>query len=246
MARWPRLVAPGFPMHVTHRGHNRQVTFHDDEDFARYREILLQASRQSACAIHAYAFMSNHVHLLITPAARRSAAGLMQRVGSRFVRYWNKRHRRSGTMWDGRFRSSIIDTDLYLLACSRYIDLNPVRAGISADAAGYAWSSFNRLALGLDDLLITPHDAYTALGPTAASRQAAYRAYCLDRSTNRTETTIRMATRGGAAAGDRCFVASLESLLRRPAARLPHGGNRRTPEWYRATESPIARFIRGR
>lgn len=246
MARWPRLVAPGFPMHVTHRGHNRQATFHDAEDFASYREILHQASRRSACAIHAYVLMSNHVHLLITPTAPRSAANMMQRVGSRFVRYWNKRHHRSGTLWDGRFRSSIVDSDLYFMACCRYIDLNPVRAGISVDAASYIWSSFGRLALGMHDPLITPHGAYNALGVTDDSRQVAYQTYCATDGGNRTENTIRLATRGGAAAGHRQFVAGLELHLRRPAARKPHGGNRRTAEWHRAAESPISQFVLGR
>lgn len=231
MARWPRLVAPKYPMHVTQRGHNRDVTFHDEQDFAVYREILLRASLRTSCAIHAYALMSNHIHLLLTPSDWLGPARLMQCVGSRFVRYWNKRHHRSGTLWDGRFRSSLVDNDRYFLACCRYIDLNPVRAGLAREAESYEWSSHRHLAQGVHDPLITSHVAYEALARTAAQRQLAYREYCAQGTSSRAADTIRSATRSGGATGDSRFIAQLQSLLKRPTTRRQHGGDRRGSGW---------------
>ena len=231
MARWPRLVAPSFPLHVTQRGHNRDITFRDEQDFSCYREIVLQESIRTSCAIHAYALMSNHVHLLLTPTDPLGAARLMQRVGSRFVRYWNKRHHRTGTLWDGRFKSSIVDNDHYFLACCRYIDLNPVRAGIVRDAASYEWSSHQRLAHGMDDALITTHAAYDALAESSLMRQFAYHEYCIQGTSDRAAATFRHAVRSGAATGDRRFIDRMERLLRRPVMRRAHGGDRKSGGW---------------
>ena len=231
MARWPRLVAPDFPLHITQRGHNRDVTFHDEQDLACYREILLQASLRTSCAIHAYALMSNHVHLLVTPINRLDPSRLMQRIGSRFVRYWNKRHRRTGTLWDGRFRSSVVENDQYFLACCRYIDLNPVRAGIVRAPEAYEWSSHRSLAHGIHDGLLTSHVAYEALAGTEQVRQLAYREYCLQGSPTHAAQLIRSATRGGAVAGSSRFRARIESLLKRPTMRHGHGGDRKSDGW---------------
>ena len=162
MARLPRLIAPGLPIHVTQRGHNHDRTFLDERDFAIYRECLLEASRRYACAIHAYALMSNHIHLLMTPADAGGAADLMRSMGSRFVQYWHRRHRRSGALWGGRFASAIVGDDVYLLRCTRYIDMNPVKAKLVEHPAEYAWSSYRALALGEPDDLLSPHPTYQA------------------------------------------------------------------------------------
>ena len=218
-------------MHVIQRGHNRDATFHDAQDFECYREILWQASTRTACAIHAYALMSNHIHLLLTPANLLGASRLMQRAGSQYVRYWNKRHRRSGTLWDGRFKSSIVETDRYFLACCRYIDRNPVQAGIVADAQSYPWSSHRHLAYGLEDRLLTSHPSYEALAETAELRQATYREYCAPERPGNGAQAIRSATRCGAVAGRPHFVVSVERLLQRPAVRQAHGGDRKSDSW---------------
>ena len=131
MARWPRIVVPGVPLHVTHRGNDREVLFRSEYDFAQYRDTLLEASQRTACNVHAYALMTNHVHVLVTPYGATTAARLMQIVGTRFSRYLNRRYRRTGARWEGRFKSSLIESERYLLTCSRYIELNPVRAGMA-------------------------------------------------------------------------------------------------------------------
>lgn len=241
MARWSRLVAPDYPMHITQRGHNRDVTFHDAHDFACYREILLRASVRASCAIHAYALMTNHVHLLVTPAHRTGPSRFMQSVGSQYVRYWNKRHRRSGTMWDGRFKSSIVDSDDYFLACCRYIDMNPVHARIVDRADAYEWSSHRHLAYGEPDALLTSHDSYERIAGTPELRQAEYITYCGTNSPSDMGRAIRSATRVGAATGERHFLASLERKLQRPATRHVHGGDRRSDVWRWSTVSRYAR-----
>ncbi len=231
MARWPRLIAPGYPMHLTQRGHNRGITFHDDQDFGCFRAILADASERAHCAVHAYALMSNHIHLLLTPSERTSPSRLMQRVGSRFVRYANKRHQRTGTLWEGRFRSSIVDTDRYFLACCRYIDLNPVRAGIVPHADDYIWSSHGTLAHGIDDGLVTPHATYLALGASAAMRQSAYRRFCSIALPPETTGALRIGSRLGTVVGDPRFQRQLETVLKRPTTRLEHGGDRKSQRW---------------
>lgn len=233
MARRPRLVAPEYPMHVTQRGHNRDIVFHDEFDFAKYRELLHRESVRTGCSIHAYALMSNHVHLLLTPTNRLGPSRFMQRVGSQFVRYWNKRHRRSGTLWEGRFWSCIIDDDRYFLQCCRYIDMNPVEAGVVRQADEYEWSSHRHLALGIEDRLVVPHITYLALAPTAELRHRAYSAYCRQETPAPALQEIRSATRAGSAAGGPRFVARIERLLARPVTRLSHGGDRKGSGWQR-------------
>ena len=133
MARLPRIVIPGQALHLIQRGNNRQATFYADKDYRFYLECLQDASAHHGCAIHAYVLMTNHVHLLLTPRAERAASLLMQSVGRRYVRYVNHAYQRSGTLWEGRFKSTLIDSERYLLTCSRYIELNPVRAGMVDD-----------------------------------------------------------------------------------------------------------------
>jgi putative transposase len=154
---------------------DRCVTFISDDDFALYLWVLRDASVRAGCAVHSYALMSNHVHLLLTPAVSDGPASLMRALGQRYVRYFNDRCRRTGTLWEGRFRSTIVDTDSYFLACSRYIERNPVRAGIVDDPGAYLWSSYRRNALGENDGIVTPHWLYTSLGGNDEARRAAYR-----------------------------------------------------------------------
>lgn len=163
-------------MHLIQRGNNRTAVFVDRADRERYLRVLRDASRHAGCAIHAYVLMTNHVHLLATPDGTRSPARMMQAVGRRYVRYFNERHGRTGTLWEGRYRSRLIDSEQYLLACSRYIELNPVRAGLAAVPAAYRWSSFRHNGEGAPDQVITTHAVYRALGTSWAERRSAYRA----------------------------------------------------------------------
>jgi putative transposase len=151
------------PMHVIQRGNNRDATFRVPSDYMRYRDILHAASQRSRCAIHAYVLMTNHVHMLLTPEEDDGPSRMMQLIGSRYVPYVNSRVPRTGTLWEGRYRSSLVNSDRYLFTCSRYIELNPVRARMTDDPGHYLWSSYLHNARGVHDPLITPHDLYRGL-----------------------------------------------------------------------------------
>jgi len=223
----PRPIVPGQPLHLIQRGNNRTASFVDRDDFARYLRVLRDASKRAGCAIHAYVLMTNHGHMLVTPEHEHAPARMMQSIGGWYVRYFNRRHRRTGTLWEGRFRSTLVDSERYFLACSRYIELNPVRAGIVADAATYRWSSFRCNASGGYDPLITPHPAYRALGRNSAARQEAYRALCATPLDADLVEAIRRAARTGTVLGSARCRTELELALKRPLTRLPHGGARR-------------------
>lgn len=174
MPRSPRLVLPGIPLHVIQRGVNRAALFVDDEDRRHYLRLLRTACRKHGVAIHAFVLMGNHVHLLITPSASEGLAPAMRQCGQNYVQYFNKRHVRSGTLMQGRFKSCLVDSDGYLLMVHRYIELNPVRAALVAFPEDYRWSSA-RVYLGLEHSpMLTPHACYNALGPTPESRADAY------------------------------------------------------------------------
>ncbi len=175
MARLARNVAAGQPHHVIQRGNNRQAIFVDDADHRRYLDWLAEIAREHELSVHAYVLMPNHVHLLVTPPTNESLSRAMQALGRRFVRWFNDRHQRSGSLWEGRFRSSVIDSDRYLLTCSRYIELNPVRAGIVGDPAHYRWSSYAHHVGLRSDPLISDHALLWGLGNTPFERQSAYR-----------------------------------------------------------------------
>jgi len=227
VARWPRLAASDVPMHITQRGNNRVATFLCQHDFAQYREFLLTASASEGCAINAYALMTNHVHLLVTPQTASGPSRMMQALGRMYVRYFNLRYRRSGTLWEGRFKSALIDSSAYFLACSRYIDLNPVRAAMVMTPGAYEWSSFAQLALDVTDPLVTFHPAYLALGRSAPERCRAYGAWCAGAEPTDQHDAIRRATLGGSAIGSEPFRQRLAKSLQRCVIRLPHGGDRR-------------------
>jgi putative transposase len=210
MARLPRLTLPGQPHHVIQRGNNRQPIVVDRED----REMLLALIGEHAArlqvALHAYVLMDNHFHLLATPSTVDGLPQWMQAVGRRYVRYFNDRHGRSGTLWEGRYRSTLIQTDRYFLACMAYIDLNPVRAGMVADARDYPWSSHGHYAGLRGDRLITPHPLYWALGNTPFAREAAYAELVRAGIAQADVALLTEATLRGWAAGDARFVELLQ------------------------------------
>src|SRR5687767_6399257 len=172
-----RVVLPGVVTHITQRGIDRGPTFIAAEDFAYYRWALGEAAAAARCSVHAYALMTNHVHVLATPKDAYGLARMMQSLGRRYVHYFNHRYARSGTLWEGRFRSTLVSTRGYFFACSRYIELNPVRAGLVAAAVDYSWSSFrhNAIAESEADAFLAAHDEYTSLGSDVHARRAAYR-----------------------------------------------------------------------
>ena len=175
MARPPRLFAPGFPSHVRLRGNDGQAIFRDDNDRLHFLRCLADAARRYEMVVHAYVLMTNHVHLLVTGARPTSIAKSIQSIGTRYVRFFNNRHRRTGTLWEGRYRSDLVDGDAYFLACLRYVEMNAVRAGLSPSPDKYPWSSCRFHAWGIKDDLVTPHEVYMGLGAQAMARQDAYR-----------------------------------------------------------------------
>ena len=174
MARLPRLTVPGYPHHLIQRGNNRQAIFATNADYETLLSMLDEDARRFEVELHAYVLMTNHFHLLVTPATQTGLPSLMQAIGRRYVRYFNQQQGRTGTLWEGRYRSTLIQADRYLLACMVYLDLNPVRAGIAATAKDYPWSS-HRHYIGLhDDRLVTPHALWWSLGNTPFAREAGY------------------------------------------------------------------------
>ena len=228
MARMPRIVVPGVPLHVTQRGNNRQPIFFADRDYARFLVDLREAAARHACAVHAYVLMTNHVHLLLTPSDTNGPARLMQALGRRYVRYVNLRYARTGTLWEGRFRSALLDSDRYYFACSRYIEMNPVRAQLVRDPGEYRWTSFPRNAHGRPDAVVSPHPLYLALGTTDMNRQRAYRQLFGQEPDAESVDSIRRGTRSGVAIGSDGFREDVRATLARRVDRLGHGGDRRS------------------
>ena len=174
MPRPPRICIPGFPHHVVQRGNNRNASFYHQGDYEKYLSLLAEAAQKHGSAVHAYVLMTNHVHLLITPSSSDGLSLTMQALGRRFVSYINKSHERTGTLWEGRFKCSVIDSEHYCLACHRYIDLNPLRAGMVENPTDYPWSSCRHNALGHSNSLLSPHASYLQLGATKNTRAALY------------------------------------------------------------------------
>lgn len=178
MARALRLAMPGVPLHVIQRGNNRSECFRCTEDYERYLRYLADAALRYGCAIHAYVLMPNHVHLLLTPSGADTTSRVMQQLGRRYVRDFNATYGRTGTLWEGRFRSGLIDSERYLLVCQRYIEQNPVRAGMVLDPGEYPWSSYRHHAATTRDPMITEHECYLRIADTAVGRAEEYRRLC--------------------------------------------------------------------
>lgn len=176
MARRPRFDLAGVPQHVVQRGNNRLPCFLDDDDRQRYLQCLRETLARFDCQLHVYVLMSNHVHLLLTPGSTGAVSRLMHTFARNYTGLFNGRHERTGTLWEGRFKACLVDSGRYFLACSRYIELNPVRARMVAEPADYPWSSHGANAGYREDSLLVPHPEYLALGADSPARAAAYRA----------------------------------------------------------------------
>ena len=223
MSRRPRLFLPDTPIHVIQRGHNRLPCFFSEADYRYYRHWLRKYADATACAVHAYVLMTNHVHLLLTPQDLHGPSRLMQNLGMRYVAYVNRVQARRGTLWEGRFRASPVETESYLNCLYRYIELNPVRAGMVKDPVDYPWSSFRHNALGISDEVVTAHPDYLQLGETPESRHKAYRKRFDSSIEPDTLEVIRHAAVGGLPIGSDRFNAAIERAsgmaLRRPMGR---------------------------
>jgi putative transposase len=227
MPRHARAILPEVAVHIIQRGNNRSACFHRDADYLVYLDHLRELSRRHGCEIHAYCLMTNHVHLLATPRAADACALLIKNLGQRYVQYVNRSRERSGTLWEGRFRSCIAQSDRYVLACYRYIELNPVRAGMVARAGDYRWSSHLANAGGVRDTWLAPHPEYLALGIDDDKRHAAYRALVESGLGAAQLAEIRRATNSGGALGDAVFHSLAARALGR---RLTPGRAGRPPK----------------
>ena len=218
MARQPRYKIPGLAQHVIQRGNNKQVCFFADDDYRVYLDKLKLCAEQHDVKIHAFILMTNHVHLLLTPETENSISLFMQALGRFYVQYVNKRYGRSGTLWEGRYRATLIDTDNYYLAVSRYIELNPVRAKMVDHPAAYPWSSFHANGLGKAIKLWQPHQSYLALGETAEQRQKAYCALFDQEFGEKALAEIRYATQKGGVFGSERFKQQIAEQSSRPVS----------------------------
>jgi putative transposase len=241
MARLPRLYVAGQTQHIIQRGHNGQVIFTDDDDYQLFTELLRNAVREYELAVHAYVLMPNHLHLLATPTHEQAAGLVMQSVGRRYVIHFNRKSKRKGSLWEGRYRSTLIESERYLFFCSRYVELNPVRAGLVSDPGDYRWSSYahhvgirpeSRLSLPPPSLtqpelrpnpLVTDHPLYWALGNTPFERQGRYRALFDQALTEDEINALRSATNKGWAFGSPAFLSQVQPMSNRRASPMPKG-----------------------
>ncbi len=212
MPRRPRIYLDGVPLHIVQRGHNRGPCFFAQYDYSRYLQWLGEALMETECALHAYVLMTNHVHLLLTPTKAEAVPQLMISLGRRYVQYINRRYRRTGTLWDSRYRASLVQSETYLLACQRYIELNPVRAAMVDDPAHYRWTSYRANALGQADAWLSPHALYRALGRDDNERLVAYRALFGAQLDHALVDDIRLAANQSQPLGNKRFHAKIEQM----------------------------------
>lgn len=228
MPRQPRFVLVGHPQHIIIRGNNRGIIFNHRNDYLFFLGKLGQAIEKYECQLHAYVLMTNHVHFLISPETECGISKVIQAVGRSYVQYFNKKYRRTGTLWEGRYKASLIDSETYALTCYRYIELNPVRANMVVSPKGYPWSSYGFNAQGMENKLITPHDLYFRLGATKSKRISAYKnlfnGYFPESEVNQ----IRDATNKCWAIGSEEFIKSLSNEAARPLIPSRRGGDRRS------------------
>jgi putative transposase len=235
MARQRRLDLPNVPQHVVQRGNDRMPCFFDDDDRRLYLELVARMSSRYGCAVHAYVLMTNHVHLLVTHQQAGAVSRMMQGIGRLYVAEFNRRHARTGTLWEGRYKSNLVDSERYVLACYRYIELNPLRAAMVAHPADYIWSSYRVNANGEPSVFVRGHAAYLALGASADVRLSAYRALFNVAADAAELSAIRAHLQQQRVLGSRGFQSIIEHKLGRcaalrPAHRPPRKGGDVDPE----------------
>lgn len=213
MPRKPRFYLPNVPAHVMQRGHNRSAIFFENEDYLEYLRILKSMAEKYQCLIHAYVLMTNHVHLLVTPFSKNSISHLFQGLGRQYVTYINKTYGLSGSLWEGRHKGNVIDTDVYFLTCMRYIELNPVRANMCVDPGEYRWSSYAANAFGEPNSILTPHAEYYHLGKSRIVRQKTYRGLFKEILDVNIISDLRKGVQSGTPVGYNNFTQEVEQLL---------------------------------
>jgi putative transposase len=230
MARLPRIYFPGCSYNIIQRGNNREPCFYAEQDYATYLGHLKDSAELSGVAIHAYVLMTNHVHMLVTPIGEGGVSRMMQSLGRKYVRYFNSAYQRTGTLWEGRFKSSVVDSERYLLAVYRYIELNPVRAGMVDHAGEYPWSSYQYNAVGRNVSLINPHQEYLRLGKTDINRQHAYRSLFKGAMPDLDLNEIRESLQKEWVLGSERFRQKIERQL--GIKKITHGGDRKSLVFY--------------
>lgn len=230
MPRLPRFDIAGVPQHVLQRGRGSNACFFSTDDYQCYLTQLLHASQRWQCAVHAYVLMPNHVHLLVTPSRLGALAGMMQSIGRNYVNYFNMTYHRTGTLWEGRYKSCLVDAEHYLLMCYRYIELNPVRAGVAVEPSVYPWSSYRCNALGDIDALIEPHAQYLSLGWDDEERLRAYRDLFANDISRASLDEIRTYVQQQRVLGSPAFQMQVEARLGRYAKARPPHRPRRVPD----------------
>ena len=243
MPRRTRIHLPGLPLHIVQRGHNRDACFFCEDDYLAYRHWLGEALTATGCQLHAYVLMTNHVHLLMTPPESGAVAKLVISLGRRYVQYVNRTYRRTGTLWDSRYKSSLVQADAYLLLCQRYVELNPVRAGMVDDPAHYRWSSYRANGLGQADKLLTPHPLYASLGRSESERLEAYRALFRTELDAEAISDIRLALNQGQALGGSRFIDEIERATGQRREIRPRGRPRKVEEEPRTLDGQLAMDI---
>jgi putative transposase len=226
MARLPRLSFPGLPHHVIQRGHNGQPIFLGISDYQHMLDLLLEYAREFDVAVHGYVLMPNHFHVLATPSSSDGLPQMLQSIGRRYVRHFNDAQARTGTLWDGRYRCTVLQPEKYVVPCQVYMDANPVRAGMVASAADYEWSSYGHYAGSRQDRVITPHAQFWGLGNTPFAREAAYVELGQEGVASDLRQTLTDSTMKGWALGDAEF---LEKLQKQTPRRLSKGQPGRPP-----------------
>lgn len=217
MPRTRRLDLAGVAQHVTQRGNDRQPCFFREADYVRYLQDLREAAFRCECRVHAYVLMTNHVHLLVTPTAAGALSRMMQATGRRYVRYLNDSIGRTGTLWEGRYKASLVDDERYVMSCYRYIELNPVRAGMVKSPADYRWSSYGANGLGQHDALVSPHALYQQMAMTTSERLSLYREMVSSGISDDDIAAIRQYAQRQRALGSCRFQAHIEQQLQRRA-----------------------------
>jgi len=226
--RLPRLAISGLAQHVVVRGNNHQVIFYRDHDFRSFKIFLAQAASRYDCAIHTYVLMPNHIHLLVTPEQSNGVAKMIQLLARLYVQYFNQQYQRTGTLWEGRYKSALVDEANYALNCYRYIETNPVRSGLVESAIQYPWSSFHHNALAVNDSLLSASKVYRQLAANTVLRASKYLALCAAPLESKIILEIRNQTNRSRVLGDEQFVVKVEQLLGINLHAAHRGGDRRS------------------
>lgn len=223
MPRKQRFYIPGVPAHVMQRGHNRNPIFFEEKDYLEYLKILKRVAEQYECLVHSYVLMTNHVHLLLTPLTDKSISQLFQALGRLYVSYVNKTYRRSGTLWEGRHKGNIIETQSYFMACMQYIELNPVRANMVNHPGDYLWSSYLANAQGQSNVILTPHNEYLSLAEDQAERLKKYRSLLASKMPLQILTDFSVGIQSGTPLGNQKFIDKIEKTLKRKVGYMKQG-----------------------